>query len=158
MKTIIYSLLSLVVICSSCKGQNEKNKENKTTVITKNNESPGKPKVDIQVNKTYDNKGNLISYDSTYTSYYSSRKGDRLLMDSLLNEFKPAFSKKFPMINDQYFDNLFFNDSLIYNDFFHEDFFKNRLKLNEKYMNKMMEQMDSVKNEFFRKQSKQLKK
>jgi len=156
MKTVIYTMLAATVVCTSCNGQSHKDNKN-GTVTSMHKESPGGPKVDIKVNKKYDKKGNLISYDSTYTSYYSTKKRDKNLMDSLFKEFKPAFNEQFPFMTDQNFNTLFFNDSLLYNDFFHEDFFKKRFELNEQYMKKMMQQMDSVKNEFFRIQSMEIK-
>ncbi|MDP3555959.1 MAG: hypothetical protein Q8T03_01220, partial [Bacteroidota bacterium] len=117
------------------------------------------PKVNIKVNKRFDAKGNIISYDSTYTSYYSTKKqADKHLMDSLIKKFKPMITEQFPFVNDRYMNNLFFTDSLLSKDFFHEDFFRKRLELNELYMNKMMQKMDSVKNEFFKAESKKLKK
>ncbi len=154
MKTIIYLLSFIAVVGSSCNAQTKKQKQNETTVVT-HKESSGNPSVDIKVNKRYDEKGNLVAFDSTYSSYYSSRKGDKVLMDSLFREFKPAFNKQFPLMNDMRFNNLFFDDSLLYNDFFHEDFFKKRFELNEEYMRRMMLQMDSVKNKFFKMKSKQ---
>jgi hypothetical protein len=42
-----------------------------------------KPKVAIKVNRRFDEKGNLIGFDSTYTSYYSNISGDTAQMDSL---------------------------------------------------------------------------
>ena len=153
-KNVVYMFCIASVICFSCNGQTKKGKETIVTVIHKE----GNPKTDIKVNRKYDKKGNLISYDSTYTSYYSSKKRDKVLMDSLFREFKPTFEKHFPMVQDKYFNNLFFSDSLLYNDFFHSDFFKKRYDLNQTYMNQIFHEMDSVKNEFFRLQSKSLKK
>lgn len=78
-------------------------------------------------------------------------------MDSLFREFKPFFDKKFPIMKEESFNQLFYNDYLLYNDFFHDDFFKKRMELNQQYMREMMQQMDSIKNAYFKKQGKQLK-
>ena len=61
MKNLIMSVVSLLLL-SGCYGQTEKNKETfkKDTI---------RPKVDYKVNKEYDEKGNLIKNDSTYTYY-----------------------------------------------------------------------------------------
>lgn len=111
------------------------------------------PEVEVRVNRRFDEGGNLIAYDSIYSSFYSTRKGDKRLMDSLFSEFRPDFEERFPFLRDDGFDKLFFSDSLLYPDFFHEDFFRKRMELNEAYMQRMMQHMDSVKNEFFRSKS-----
>ena len=153
MKRITYLVLLAFAIFTSCEGQTKKKNKSGETIST-HTEEKGNPKVDIKVNKHYDKNGNLVSYDSTYSSYYSSRKGDKILLDSMFKEFKPGFSQQFPLLNDKHFNELFFNDSLLYNDFFHNDFFSKRFELNEAYMTKIMHQMDSVKNAFFKTQSK----
>jgi hypothetical protein len=108
------------------------------------------PRVEVKVNKEYDENGNLIAYDSTYTSFRSSHLFTPEAMDSLFNAFRPGFGTRYPFLDDPLFDDLFFNDSLLYNDFFHHDFFRKRMELNEQYMDRMMQQMDSVKNHYFR--------
>jgi hypothetical protein len=113
------------------------------------------PKVDIKVNRRYDDKGNLIGFDSTYSSYYSTHKGDTVLMDSLFKKFDFSFNRKYPSILDEHFGKLFFEDSLLYHDFFHEDFFRKRYELNDPFVRKEMLRMDSIKNEFFKRHSKE---
>ena len=54
---------------------------------------------------------------------------------------------------DRQFNNLFFQDSLLYPDFFHKDFFQKRYELNTPYLRDMMQRMDSVKNSFYRDQA-----
>ncbi|MCB4234259.1 hypothetical protein LDL59_01710 [Kaistella anthropi] len=46
------------------------------------------PIEDIKVNKEYDENGNLIRYDSTYTYYYSNIEGDEIAADSIFNNFR----------------------------------------------------------------------
>lgn len=154
MKKIISILFATAIVCYSCQGQEDKKGKKE---IKSPKQSIEKPTVDIKVNKKYDKKGNLIAFDSTYTSYYSSRKEDKVLLDSLFREFKPSFNQQFPIMKDKYFNHLFYNDSLLYNDFFHEDFFRKRMELNQEYMHKMMQQMDSIKNAYFKAQGKRLK-
>jgi hypothetical protein len=158
MKKTIYIITAIAALFSSCNGQNQKNKKDEKITSSIHQDEPGKPKADIKVNKYYDKNGNLVAFDSTYTSYYSSRKGDKKLVDSLFKEFKPAFNEQFSFMNDPHFKSLFYNDSLLYNDFFHDNFFEKRFELNKNYMSDMMHQMDSVKNEFFKMQGKAMKK
>lgn len=156
MKTLAYVVAFTALIFSACNGQTKKKEKTETSTI--HSKEKGKPEITIKVNKHYDKKGNLVSFDSTYTSFYEKRSGDKALMDSLYSTFKFPFTEKFPLMNDAYFKKLFFTDSLISSDFFHKDFFSKRFELNEKYMKRMMAQMDSVKNEFFRRNAKSIKK
>jgi len=121
-------------------------------------DSTNKPKVNIKVNKHYDDKGNVIGFDSTYTSYYSNVQGDTARMDSLMHSFDKYFKRDhFSFFNDE-FDRMFFSDSLRYPDFFHKDFFMKRYELNDHYLRDMMERMDSIKNRFYQQRSEANKK
>jgi len=115
-------------------------------------DSRHKPKVNIKVNKHYDDKGNVVGFDSTYTSYYSNIKGDTAGMDSLMGRFDRYFNRNHTSFFRNEFDPLFFGDSLRYPDFFHKDFFMKRYELNDQYMRDMMQRMDSIKNHFFYKE------
>ncbi len=106
------------------------------------------PQVDVRVNKQYDEHGNLIAYDSSYTSVYQSRSGDAAFMDSVFRTM-PGFGMQYPFLNDPGFNSLFFPDSSFHQDFFHHDFFQKRMEMNQRYMQRMMEQMDSLKNQHF---------
>jgi hypothetical protein len=107
------------------------------------------PHVEVKVNKQYDEHGNLIAYDSSYVSIYHHGLKDPAGLDSLFQGFRSPFVHRYPFLNDPGFDNLFFNDSLLFQDFFRDDFFRKRLELNDHYMRRMMEQMDSLKNQWF---------
>lgn len=157
MKGALFLLAGTMIFFYSCTDKEKSKERTETRIIREKDNGEGKPNVKIKVNKRYDRKGNLISFDSTYTSYYSSNKGDKVLMDRLIKEFKNPFAKEFPFMNDRYFKDLFYADSLMDNDFFHEDFFRKRYELNIEYMKQMMKEMDSVKNEFFREKSIKLK-
>jgi len=113
-------------------------------------ETPNKPKVDIKVNRHFDEKGKMIGFDSTYSSYYSSVDGDTAKMDNMFKDFNSYFKKQHQSMFDDDFNDVFFNDSLMYPDFFHKDFFSQRYSLNDKYFRSMMSEMDSVKNKFYR--------
>lgn len=144
---LLFTICSLLLF-SSCNGFPQKKEKTETSTIHRNEK--GKPEMIIKVNKHFDKKGHLVSFDSTYTSYYSNSNVNKKMMDSLVQEFKKPFSEQFPLAKDRYFNTLFFTDSLVNGDFFHEDFFRKRMELNDEYMRKMVEQMDEFKNEFFK--------
>jgi hypothetical protein len=157
-------LVVLLVSISSChdatKGQNSSSGNSGAT--SKKADSI-KPKITVNVNKRYDNKGNLIGFDSTYSSYYSNVQGDTARMDSLFGNFNRYFNRGTPNFMNKEFNSLFFRDSLMYPDFFHNDFFLKRYELNDPYLRNMMRKMDSIKNDFYeqdsrRKQAPQKKK
>lgn len=108
------------------------------------------PQVEVRVNKQYDANGNLIAYDSTYSSVYSSRAGDAAFMDSVFKDFMPGFGSHYPFLSDPGLNSLFFPDSSFHRDFFHDDFFQKRMEMNQRAMQRMMERMDSLKNQYFR--------
>lgn len=144
MKNLIMSVVSLILL-SGCYGQTEKNKETveKDTI---------KPKIDYKVNKVYDEKGNLIKYDSTYTYYYSNIDKRAMINDSIFNKFNEYFNLKNPLLDDSFFNDFFKQEYYLENDFFREDFFRNSHKRNREMMDKMLERMDSIKNQFFLKE------
>jgi len=146
--------LALVALLYSCQ---EKTNGQKAADLNHANafktDSVNKPKVNIKVNRKYDNKGNVIAFDSTYTSYYSNVSGDTTRMDTLFNQFDRYFRSGHSALMSNEFNRLFFQDSLLYPDFFHDDFFTRRYELNDAYMKRMMQQMDSVKNRFYREES-----
>lgn len=148
MKNLIYIIAFCFLSFSSCNAQNKKNelddKSNTKAEVLKQ-----EPKIDIRVNKQYDESGNQIGFDSTYTSFYSNIEGDTLLMDSLFNQFNPFLKNHYKDAFGKQFENIFFNDSLFYDDFFHTDFFRKRYEINNEYFRRIMEDMDSIKNEFY---------
>ena len=143
-------LMVLVAISVSCQSQHDAETKNKSTAKS---DSLNKPKVNIQVNKHYDSKGNVVGFDSTYTSFYSNAEGDTLKMDSLMRSFDSHFDIGKTSFLSKGLDSLFFDDSLRYPDFFHNDFFLKRYELNDSYFRDMMRRMDSVKNNFYRQHS-----
>lgn len=145
MKRIGILALAISIILNSCNGQKktEKTEMSKDTIT---------PKTNIIVNKEYDDKGNLIRYDSTYSSYYSNIVHDTLLGDSVFNNFKNFFNQSYGFSNQPYFNNFFFEDSLLKYDFYKRDFFSNRFQNNMEQMDKLFNEMDSLKNNFFYRQ------
>ncbi len=147
-------LLALAgVVAISCRqdthGQDRASSEASTSQDSVKSDN-AKPNTRIRVNRTYDDKGNLIGFDSTYSSYYSNIHGDTSRMDSLMDSFNSFFDRDHSRFFNRQFNTLFFNDSLRYPDFFHNDFFMKRYELNDAYLRDMMRRMDSVKNKFYR--------
>lgn len=131
----------------------EEKSNGQTTAENIKKDSLSQPKVNIQVNRRYDKDGNVLSFDSTYTSFYSNMNNDTVSMDSLMRGFDHYFDHNHPSIFQQEFSPLFFTDSLRYPDFFHHDFFMRRYELNDLYMRDMMKRMDSIKNKYFKENS-----
>jgi hypothetical protein len=110
------------------------------------------PKEDIKVNKEYDENGNLIRYDSTYTYYYSNIEGDEIAADSIFNNFRNMFEDNYSFSTTPYFNDLFFEDSLLKYDFYKNDFFHERFMNNMQQMERLFWEMDSIENKFFMEQ------
>jgi hypothetical protein len=134
--------LSLLLALSGCKGQTKK---------TDSQNDENKPKTSINVKKKYDKNGNVVQYDSSYSSVYSNIKGDSRLLDSILNNFRNDFNDKYFFSNEPFFKNFFFDDSLMNKDFFRNDYFFKRFRSSMSRMDSLFEGMDSVKNDFFNK-------
>jgi hypothetical protein len=139
------------IFIAGCDGKTDGHTTKNENVPT---DTPAKPKVNIKVNRHYDEQGNVVGFDSTYTSFYSNISGDTVAMDTLMEGFDKYFNFHYPSIFQREFSPLFFTDSLRYPDFFHEDFFMKRYELNDPYMRDMMQRMDSIKNQYFEERSK----
>lgn len=128
MRTLIFSLLTLVGI----------------SVFAQSNS----PQTDVKVNKEYDENGNLIRYDSTYTYFYSSDGEpfnfdmndslfikDRFFSNGLFNDSDFFMFPEIPS-----FEDFFNNDNFIMNDPFFQDF----EKLHQEMIDKMKNMQDSI--------------
>ncbi len=143
---IYYGILFLMGL-SSCNGQNKDN--------TGNIPDENQPKAKIKVNKEYDENGNLIRYDSSYSYYYSNVENDTLLRDSIFDQFRNHFNQKYFFSKEPFFNDLFFQDSLLNFDFYKKDFFSKRFQSNMEHMDQLFHEMDSIKNQFFMDQFKE---
>jgi hypothetical protein len=159
MKTLKASILSvLAVLFFSCNGQtlkNENQSKNDSNLITSNErnlaDTLNRPKINVNVNKRYDDKGRVIQFDSTYSYFYSSPHGiAHLNNDSLFNNFQSFLNKSYPSIFKDQNSNIFFNDSLFKYDFFNDDYFFMRYQLNQKSFEEFYKRMDSVKKDFMK--------
>ncbi|MBK6829950.1 MAG: hypothetical protein IPG92_04010 [Flavobacteriales bacterium] len=147
--SLVHALAFMTMALPACTGQAQE--PGNSTARTDTLAAPAEtPRTEVRVNKEYDANGNLIAFDSTYSSFYSSHNADPALMDSLFRDFEPRFNRRFPLMNDPGFNDLFFRDSLLYPDFFHDDFFRKRMEMNDRWMQQMMAEMDSMKNAYFR--------
>jgi len=146
MKRTWMLIIVVTLILSSCNGQ-EKQIKNDTLNNVKDT-----PKENIKVNKEYDKDGNLIRYDSTYTYFYSNIKNNQIKEDSIFNDFRKIFDSYYPFSHKEYFNDLFFEDSLIKYDFYKKDFFTQRFRQNMEQTEKMFQKMDSIKNKYFMEQ------
>lgn len=144
-KQIIALLLILVFV--SCSGQNKKELN-----IEKN-----LPKTDVKVTKEYDKNGNLIRLDSTYTYYYSSNNKDTLFSNFHLKEFKNNFNTQFESLDSLFLKDYFLKEHFKINEFFNENFFEDNFKKNQKEIENIMKQMDSLRLHFYKMNSKELK-
>ncbi len=138
--------IAVTLILNGCNGQEKQIKNNKSSALKT------APKEDIKVNKEYDKDGNLIKYDSTYTYFYSNIENDTIAEDSIFTNFKNMFGLQYPFSYRPYFNDLFFEDSLMKYDFYKKDFFTERFMKNMEKTEKMFQEMDSIKNHFFNKQ------
>lgn len=144
MRCIAFIAIALSVTLYSCDGQEGKMKESKVDSSI--------PQTNIKVDKQYDENGNLVEYDSTYSYYYSNVQSDNSLKDSILNNFREHFNQRYFFSEDPFFNDLFFEDSLMVYDFYKKDFFLNRFRNNMRRMDSLFRGMDSLKNNFFKNQ------
>ncbi len=135
---------------------------NSIGIAQKTNESVTdsvKPETDIKVNKEYDEKGNLIRYDSTYISYHFNKDFNIHNLDSMLSNFgfkSDFFSDSTFGKFDFNFGNLFplegfelkghlFNDSTFMRGFFSPEYFEKNFKINMDMLEELFKNMDSIK-------------
>lgn len=143
MKQFSLFAIALLLISGGCSGQKSQ-KSNESDTIAKN-----QPETYISVNKEYDKDGNIIGYDSTYSSYYSNIKDNFFKRDSVFDLFKKQFNTTYSFSDQPYFKDLFFEDSLLKYDFYKKDFFSNRFRRNMRKMDSLFMKMDMMKNDFF---------
>jgi len=147
-KTMIFSvILSFMLV--SCNGQNntERTSQKKDTI---------KPEIDIKVHKEYDDDGNLIRVDSSYTYFYSNIKNDSLLEKEIFDRFKLNFKGHFPLLDSLFMEDFYINEPFNIENFYTDEFFKNNFKLNQKRIDDILRQMDSLKNSYYNKQKKSM--
>jgi hypothetical protein len=156
-KTILMSSI-FILMFSGCDGQtskkdmnSNKNKTDKNKTENVSIDTLNKPKIKVNVNKRYDDKGRIVQFDSTYSYSYTSPRGQmQSSNDSVFKDFRSFFDKNYSDFFNRQNNNIFFNDSLFKYDFFNEDYFSKRFQLNQKALEKMYQQMDSLKQNFLK--------
>ncbi len=143
MKKLLVLISIISFLLTSCNGQI---KTEKQLIVVKDTI---KPIEKVKVIKEYDDEGNLISIDSSYYYFYSTIKNDTLLEKEIFNKFKNDFDSQFKSL-----DSIFKNDFLIISplniqDFYTNDFYLNHFKFHNKKMEKIIKEMDSIKNKFY---------
>lgn len=110
------------------------------------------PKVDIKVNKEYDENGNVIRYDSSYTYIYTYPDGrtEPLNMDSIFNGFRPYFFNKGFDLMQKPFHQFFDIDSTFQQHFFDQDYFMQQFEKEIFRFEDMMREMDSLRNYYLK--------
>lgn len=147
MKNVFLSVLLLAFIT----GSNAQSNQGASKSDTSNNHQ-NIPNVTYKVNKKFDDKGNLISYDSSSVWSYSSN-GNRhnAEEDSVMMAFKKQFDSSFPSIFRNSFGNPVWNNSCFFRDFTSSDYFRQKWEQHYYNMENMMQQMDSLRNSFLSK-------
>ncbi len=70
----------------------------------------------------------------------------------IILNFKSYFNKRYNTLDNPFFNDFFFQDSLLHYDFYKKDYFGKRFRKNQEQMNLLFDEMDSLKNSFFGKQ------
>ena len=137
MKTSILILALASLSLSSCNAQDKNDNDSEKNSMSFNSEEQAPPKGSWKVNREFDEDGNLISYDSTYTYSYSNINGDSL-PDAEMEEIQRHFESLFRN-NERSAAMMhrFMNDSLTTGN----DFFNNRFFMNDAFSRDFQEQM-----------------
>jgi len=124
---------------------------NKSNLLSVKDTLKNQPKIEVRVNKKYDEQGNLIQYDSSYSIIYSTPEMlfYRGNSDSIMAHFRHFFG------NDNFFSDDFFYNNLHNFDFDNNIFNQNpieKIKRLQERINKLhdFQDIDSL---FFNKQS-----
>lgn len=143
--TILISFIVFLSFSNQKTNSEYNNRIGKDTVYTN-------PKVDIKVNREYDENGNIIRYDSSYTYIYTHPNGntEELNIDSIFNSFKPYFfDHGFDIINDP-FNNFFNEDTFYQRHFFDDNYFMKQFENEMFQFEQMIREMDSLRNRFLK--------
>ncbi|WP_411896095.1 hypothetical protein [Winogradskyella sp. A2] len=150
MKSYVYLFL-FTFLSISCNGQVEEQKKNETSKQDENKENIV-PEGSWQVNKEFDENGNLTRLDSVYSwSSYESLKG--IDNDSIINRMQSLMQKRFSMIQSPSISGFTQHDSLMRqffsDDFLMDDFFSNGITLGTPNVDEIMKRMEAMRQHFF---------
>jgi len=141
--TSMYILVTAVLLMPTRKGKNP----DEETI--RSDQFIGEPGINIMVNRKYNEKGNVVKFDSTYSSLLRDNPGYAHDPDGPISTFEHNYLQRevSPLIKK--FRYVFRTDSVFKEDFFRSDFFLKRYELNDAYLRKVMHEMDSIKNKFY---------
>jgi hypothetical protein len=155
MKTLRFILLPFLFVMIACNGQTKKEPEQLLSIKAPDrnpDDSASKPDIRYKVDKKYDDKGNMISYDSTYTYSYSGPggKGFSLTSEDVFRDFNSRFGDPSFNIFNSPGSNLFSKDSTFI-DLFNTDFFRQHMEMNQKIMDDFFQHLRSTPEQGIRK-------
>jgi hypothetical protein len=138
-------IVLITIVISSFFACNAQDKKEDSTL-------KNEPKEKWSVNKKVDENGNITHYDSTYSWTYSTQDGNlsTVNLDSIMNSFDDFFKHKSPFNWNQDFSFFPSNDSLLMENFFKQDYFFDQWKQKNFNIERMIQQMDSTRNEFLK--------
>ena len=136
--TLLFFLIFLVSCDQKTSGQNvsETGKTSSETSYTL------KPKVNISVNRHYDDKGNIIGFDSTYSTVYSTAKGDTTGMKKMMDRYMSFLERDQSSLSGDRFPSAFY-DSILNKRFYGSDFFFKPFNF-ENFLPEALRKSDSV--------------
>ncbi len=150
MKTIVLAIV-VAFSLSSCNAQEKKEKGDDQHTFNNKTEAQIQPHGTWKVNKEIDENGNLIRYDSIYTYSYGRINGQEIQpqeMDSAIASFRKYMQERMPHSFSQDFLLRFESDSLR-TGFFEKGYFENHWENFFPDMQKQLQQMDSLHQQFF---------
>lgn len=108
----------------------------------------GNPNTKVQVNKQYDDKGNLIRYDSTYVFNYRG-DGHALMADSVLKSLRQQFDDFYSFKPFMFRQDIWPSDSLYMKHFQLFPYFESEeAKSVFEHMQEMMRRFDALRQSF----------
>jgi len=133
---------------SGCNGQKKQNEISSKPGIA---DSTVNPKVDVKVNKKFDEKGNLVQYDSTYSYFYSSPGFEKngMSSDGVIDDLEMRLHHDFKGLLDDNLTSGILTDSLL-KDFYNDDYFSKRFKFNRERLDNALRQMESIKSDLLK--------
>lgn len=119
-------------------------------IVNDSLQKQSQPKIQVKVNKVYDENGNVVRYDSVYTWSYHS--GNQIDVDSLMRKFMPYFQEHLKdSLAGGFIHPVFpLTDSTLMLDFFNNDHFFDQWHEQLFDLKHQMQVMDSLKRQFFK--------
>ncbi len=148
-----------MVLLPACQAQEDKAEEQENEKVIQRQKEKKRsdtqdPDVRIEVEKQYNEEGDLIRYDSLYTYSYWSSSGDSMTVnvDSLFQDFRAYFHEHYAggpdMTRDPFQKEFLRPDSLRQSDFLDDEYFFHRFEQEQRRMDRLFREMDSLKRDF----------